>query len=109
MGGGGSTYDYGFRIYNRSIAKFLSVDPLFATYPEGSGGGSQPGGIRFYAEGASGSLLKAGNDLRVVQVFAGHKNLSATEKYKQAQLKELKRAVLNYHPLKSNPQIPKKR
>lgn len=28
MGGGGSTYDYGFRIYNPSIAKFLSVDPL---------------------------------------------------------------------------------
>ncbi len=28
MGGGGSTYDYGFRIYNPNIAKFLSVDPL---------------------------------------------------------------------------------
>jgi len=28
MGGGGSTYDYGFRIYNAQIAKFLSVDPL---------------------------------------------------------------------------------
>ena len=33
MGGGGSTYDYGFRIYNPSIGKFLSVDPLTASYP----------------------------------------------------------------------------
>jgi len=33
MGGGGSTYDYGFRIYNPQIAKFLSVDPLFKSYP----------------------------------------------------------------------------
>ena len=28
-----STQDYGFRIYNPSIAKFLSVDPLTASYP----------------------------------------------------------------------------
>lgn len=27
-------YDYGFRIYNPSIAKFLSVDPLTKSYPE---------------------------------------------------------------------------
>jgi len=33
MGGGGSTYDYGFRIYNPQIAKFLSVDPLFQSFP----------------------------------------------------------------------------
>ncbi len=33
MGGGGSTYDYGFRIYNAQIAKFLSVDPLTSSYP----------------------------------------------------------------------------
>jgi len=33
MGGHGSTYDYGFRIYNPAIAKFLSVDPLTASYP----------------------------------------------------------------------------
>jgi hypothetical protein len=33
MGGGGSTYDYGFRIYNPQIAKFLSVDPLSSEYP----------------------------------------------------------------------------
>ena len=34
MGGGGSTYDYGFRIYNAGIAKFLSVDPHQVRYPE---------------------------------------------------------------------------
>ncbi|MEI7596921.1 MAG: RHS repeat-associated core domain-containing protein [Bacteroidota bacterium] len=28
------TQDYGFRIYNPAIAKFLSVDPLTAKYPE---------------------------------------------------------------------------
>jgi RHS repeat-associated protein len=33
MGGGGSTYDYGFRIYNPQIAKFLSIDPLSPDYP----------------------------------------------------------------------------
>lgn len=33
MGGGLSTYDYGFRIYNPALAKFLSVDPLFKSFP----------------------------------------------------------------------------
>lgn len=28
-----TTYDYGFRIYNPSIGKFLSVDPLSPDYP----------------------------------------------------------------------------
>nr|WP_245189383.1 tyrosine-type recombinase/integrase [Lunatimonas salinarum] len=46
------------------------------------------------------NLLKRGKDLRVVQVFAGHKNPSATEKYKQAQLEELKAAVQRHHPLR---------
>lgn len=31
--GGQNNYDYGFRIYNPSIAKFLSVDPLTGSYP----------------------------------------------------------------------------
>jgi RHS repeat-associated protein len=33
MGGGSSTYDYGFRIYNPALGKFLSVDPLTSSYP----------------------------------------------------------------------------
>jgi RHS repeat-associated protein len=33
LGGSGATYDYGFRIYNPNIAKFLSVDPLTKSYP----------------------------------------------------------------------------
>ena len=33
LGGGGSTYDYGFRIYNPALGRFLSVDPLFESYP----------------------------------------------------------------------------
>jgi RHS repeat-associated protein len=33
MGGGGSTYDYGFRIFNPQLGRFLSVDPLTASYP----------------------------------------------------------------------------
>jgi len=30
----GTVFDYGFRIYDARIAKFLSVDPLTASYPE---------------------------------------------------------------------------
>ena len=44
-------------------------------------------------------LLKAGNDLRVVQVFAGHKRISSTEAYQQSQLEELKAVVDQLHPL----------
>ena len=43
-------------------------------------------------------LLKAGRDVRVVQIFAGHKYPSATERYKQSQVEELKAAVLKHHP-----------
>lgn len=46
------------------------------------------------------NLLKRGNDLRVVQVFAGHKYPSATEKYKQANLEALQGAINQYHPIK---------
>jgi site-specific recombinase XerD len=45
------------------------------------------------------NLLKAGNDLRVVQVFAGHKYPSATEQYKQANVEQLKKLVEKFHPL----------
>lgn len=33
ISGNGNSYDYGFRIYNPRIAKFLSVDPLAKSYP----------------------------------------------------------------------------
>jgi integrase/recombinase XerD len=46
------------------------------------------------------NLLKAGNDLRIVQVFAGHKYPSTTEKYKQTSLEELKTGIECYHPLR---------
>lgn len=45
------------------------------------------------------NLLKEGKDLRVVQVFAGHKNPSSTEKYRQTGLEELRLAIQKYHPL----------
>lgn len=45
------------------------------------------------------NLLKEGKDLRVVQVFAGHKKISTTEKYRQSGLEELQRAIEKYHPL----------
>lgn len=46
------------------------------------------------------NLLKAGNDLRVVQVFAGHKYPSSTEKYKQTDVELLKSQLDKFHPLK---------
>ena len=46
------------------------------------------------------NLLKQGKDIRLVQVFAGHKTPSSTEKYKQTATEELKTEVLKYHPLR---------
>lgn len=45
------------------------------------------------------NLLKEGKDLRVVQVFAGHKKISTTERYRQSGLEELQEAIEKYHPL----------
>jgi len=45
------------------------------------------------------NLLKSGNELRIVQVFAGHKRVSSTEAYKQTGLDELKSAITKLHPL----------
>ncbi len=46
------------------------------------------------------NLLKSGNDLRVVQIFIGHRRSSSTEEYKQTELEALQNAVNQYHPLK---------
>jgi integrase/recombinase XerD len=46
------------------------------------------------------NLLKAKNDLRIVQTFAGHKYPSTTERYKQTHLEELKNELIKFHPLK---------
>ena len=45
------------------------------------------------------NLLKTGKDLRVVQVYMGHKYPSSTERYKQSRTEELKKAIKKYHPL----------
>jgi integrase/recombinase XerD len=37
--------------------------------------------------------------MRVVQVFARHKKISSTEKYRQSGLDELQKAIERYHPL----------
>jgi len=44
-------------------------------------------------------LLKQGHSLSVVQVFAGHKYPSSTERYRQSEIETLKVAVQKYHPL----------
>jgi integrase/recombinase XerD len=46
------------------------------------------------------NLLKQGHDIGVVQVFAGHKYPSSTERYKQSEVETLQAAVNKYHPLK---------
>ena len=44
------------------------------------------------------NLLKKGTDLRIVQVFAGHKSAATTERYQQTNIDVLKAAVVKYHP-----------
>jgi integrase/recombinase XerD len=46
------------------------------------------------------NLLKAGNDLRIVQTFAGHKYPGSTERYKQSGVEALQTALKIYHPIK---------
>jgi integrase/recombinase XerD len=44
-------------------------------------------------------LLKQGHDLSVVQVFAGHKYPSSTERYRQSETQTLQAAIEKYHPM----------
>jgi integrase/recombinase XerD len=45
------------------------------------------------------NLFGQGNDLSLVQAFAGHKHPSTTEKYRQSNVATLQAAVNKYHPL----------
>jgi len=45
------------------------------------------------------NLLKAGRDIRAVQVFAGHRSPTTTERYQQSGIEELTAAVMKFHPL----------
>ncbi|OAV44947.1 tyrosine-type recombinase/integrase [Lewinella sp. 4G2] len=44
--------------------------------------------------------LKANHDLRAVQVFAGHRQISSTEAYRQDDLERLKTGIARHHPLR---------
>ncbi len=46
------------------------------------------------------NLLTQGGDIRVVQVFAGHRNPSSTEQYKQSNVSALKEQIQKYHPIR---------
>ncbi len=43
--------------------------------------------------------LKAGEDLRVTQAFAGHKRAKTTERYRQNDMEQFKNEIEKYHPL----------
>ena len=43
--------------------------------------------------------LKADHDLRAVQVFAGHRQISSTEAYRQNELEQLRAGIDRHHPL----------
>lgn len=44
--------------------------------------------------------LGAGHDLRVVQVFAGHRQIASTEAYRQDDLEKLRTGIARHHPLR---------
>lgn len=46
------------------------------------------------------NMLRSGRDLRLVQVFAGHKYPSSTERYRQRDAQALKEAIEQYHPVR---------
>lgn len=45
------------------------------------------------------NLLKKGNDLSLVQAFAGHKYPSSTERCRQTEIETLAAAIQKYHPM----------
>jgi integrase/recombinase XerD len=67
--------------------------------PEGTHGPDRKPNAQTIRQSVISNLLKEGKDLQVVQMFAGHKNPSSTERYRQTGLEELKAAVQKHHPL----------
>ena len=55
--------------------------------------------IQKIRQSAIAHILKSGADLRIVQAFTGHKQISSVEAYRQTGLEELKTAIERLHPL----------
>lgn len=108
--------DYIGRVRGRLLAKkAVSEDALLISHRgNGESVGSLISHIQRYKHSLKGkrvnmtiirqsvimNLLKEGQDLRVVQVFAGHKCPSTTQKYKQTQVEALLSAVAIHHPIR---------
>jgi len=45
------------------------------------------------------NLLLKGNDIRMVQYFAGHKDADSTEKYKETGIQTLQESINKYHTI----------
>lgn len=56
--------------------------------------------LRTIRQSVISNLLKDGHDLRIVQVFAGHKYPSTTERYRQTGIEQLQTAIERHHPLR---------
>jgi RHS repeat-associated protein len=80
LGGGASTYDYGFRIYNAALGRFLSVDPLSKQYPWNSNfafaenrviNGVDVDGLEYYfaADGTLLGVVGGSTEIRVVDSY----------------------------------------
>lgn len=86
--GGGVQYDYGFRIYDVRIGKFLSQDPLFKSFPWYTPyqfSGNSPiscvdldGLERYFAADGSylGQSIKGGNEIKIATAYYSYKSVS---------------------------------
>lgn len=81
---------YGQAIHAHSISRIININRPKSEQ-------IQPMKIR---QSVIANLLKKENDIRVVQVFAGHRKASTTVQYKQSELEILQNAVNEYHPIK---------
>lgn len=81
---------YGERVMAHSISRMIN---------EGRPGSEQLQPIKI-RQSVIANLLKKENDIRVVQVFAGHKKAGTTAQYSQDELQALQSAINQYHPLR---------